>query len=183
MVQPGVVLADLNRVLSPQGLWFAPDPSSQDFCTLGGMLSNNSKGAHSVKYGPTVRHVRWLRMLLADGTEVKLEDGFRPPGEYSHPALRRIARLIVNNRRRIDEGWPLSRTNSSGYNLKDCLNPVEESVNLVPLFVGSEGTLAVILEAGLRLTPLPGHRSLSLLEFANPAEAAVSVIELLPGGP
>jgi len=182
VVQPGVVLADLNRALAPHGLSFAPDPSSGDFCCIGGMLANNSKGARSVKYGTTAEHVNWVRMLLADGSEVLLEKGFRPPDAYGHRALRDVAARIAGRRDDILARWPRSRANASGYNLKACLGP-EGGVDLLPLFVGSEGTLAVFLEAGLGLTPQPAHRALAMVEFAELDAAGRAVLALLPLGP
>ncbi len=182
VVQPGVVLSDLNRRLAPLGLGFAPDPSSGDFCCIGGMLANHSKGPRSVKYGTTLAHVNWVRMLLADGSEVRLEKGFRPPSAYGHASLRRAAELILARREEILARWPRSRTNASGYNLKGCLDGPGQ-VDLLPLFIGSEGTLAVFLEVGLDLTPLPAHRALALLEFGDLPSAGRAVLDLLPLGP
>ena len=179
VVEPGVVLSDLNRALAPLGLRFSPDPSSQDFCTLGGMLANNAKGARSVKYGPTVDHVLALDMFLADGTEVSLERGFQRPEEYPSPALARAARFIADNREDILSRWPRTRANSSGYNLRACLGEDPQKVDLIPLFVGSEGTLASFHRATLHLLPLPGHQSLTMLGFADVASAGRAVIDLM----
>lgn len=181
VVQPGLVLSALNRALAPSGLNFSPDPSSQDFCCIGGMVANNSKGARSVKYGATLAHVKWLRMVLADGSEVKLAKGFRSPDGYAHPALRQVASRILAKGDEVLSHWPRSRANASGYNLKECLG--EGGVDLLPLFVGSEGTLAVFLEAGLNLTPLPSHRALAMVEFAELQAAGQAVQRLLPLGP
>lgn len=188
-IQPGLVLSDLNRALRPSGLSFAPDPSSQDFCTLGGMVANHSKGPRSVKYGTTRDHVRRLRVLLADGAEVTLRRGYHPPDSFSHAALRAAARRIWQERSRIFRGWPRSRANASGYDLRGCLPPdalapgASPAVDLIPLLVGSEGTLAVVLEAGLDLTPIPPHRALALLEFGDNRSAGRAVVDLLPEGP
>lgn len=181
-VQPGLVLSDLNRALRPRGLRFAPDPSSQDFCTLGGMLANNSKGARSVKHGTTAAHTLALDLLLADGTRLELSRGPRAPGAYPHPALQRAAALIEAQRSEILARWPKSRSNTSGYNLKDCLGP-EGQVDLLPLFVGSEGTLAVFLEAALALEPLPEAQELCLLEFPSVQAAGEAVLSILPWRP
>ncbi len=181
-VQPGLVLSELNRALRPLGLRFAPDPSSQDFCTLGGMLANNSKGARSVKYGPTAAHTLSLGLLLADGTRLELSRGPRAPQEYPHPALRAAASLLEEHRAEILARWPRSRSNTSGYNLKDCLGPPGR-VDLLPLFVGSEGTLAVFLEATVALSPLPRAQELCLLEFPSVEAAGEAVLEILPVGP
>ena len=180
-VQPGVVCSDLNRAAAPLGLRFAPDPSSADFCTFGGMLADNSKGPHSVKYGTTLHHVKSLKVLLADGSEVVLDRGFRSPEAYPHGALQKVASIIQTNRRRISERWPRSRTNASGYNLRDCIG--DGGVDLVPLFIGSEGTLGIFLEATLSLSPLPRGLSLALLEFSDVASAGRAVLDILPKGP
>jgi FAD/FMN-containing dehydrogenase/Fe-S oxidoreductase len=182
VVEPGVVLSDLNRALSPLGLRFAPDPSSQDFCTIGGMLANNSKGARSVKYGMTSRHVKSLRVLLADGNTVRIDAGALPPESYSHPALTAVAELIRSEHDHILARWPRSRVNASGYNLRDCLAG-PDLVDLVPLFVGSEGTLGVFLEATLNLEPIPKHQALTMLGFSAIDPAAQAVVDLMREGP
>lgn len=183
VVEPGVVLSDLNRALAPGGLRFAPDPSSQDFCTLGGMLANNSKGARSVKYGATVDHVLSLDLLMADGAQVTLDRGFRPPDRHSHPGLRQAASLIQQHREAILSGWPRCRANASGYNLRACLGKNADAVDLLPLFIGSEGTLGVFLSATLNLMPAPGHQSLTMLGFPDVASAGRAVLDLMPLGP
>jgi len=183
VVEPGVVLSDLNRALSEHGLRFAPDPSSQDFCTLGGMLANNSKGARSVKYGATVDHVLSLDLLLADGTQVRLDRGFRLPAEYPHPGLRQAANLIAEHRQSILSRWPRCRANASGYNLRGCLGDDALRVDLLPLFIGSEGTLAIFLSATLNLIPLPKHQSLAMLGFPGVECAGRAVLDLMPLAP
>ena len=72
-VEPGVVQSHLNAALAPHGLFFAPDPSTKDRCTIGGMIGNNSCGAHSAAYGKTVDNVEALEVILYDGTELSLQ--------------------------------------------------------------------------------------------------------------
>src|SRR5258708_2338396 len=72
-VEPGVVQSSLNAALAPHGLFFAPDPSTKDRCTIGGMIGNNSCGAHSAAYGKTVDNVEALEVILYDGTELSLQ--------------------------------------------------------------------------------------------------------------
>lgn len=85
IVQPGVVLGRLNRILAREGLFFAPDPSSAEYCTIGGMVANNAGGAHSVKYGSTRDHVISLKAVLSGGAvldtaAIRGLSGARPPG-------------------------------------------------------------------------------------------------------
>ena len=183
VVEPGVVLSDLNRILSGRGLRFAPDPSSQDFCTLGGMLANNAKGARSVKYGATVDHVLSLELLMADGAQVRLDRGFKLPPEYPHPGLRQVAGLIAEHRQTILRRWPHCRVNASGYNLRGCLGDDALRVDLLPLFIGSEGTLAVFVSATLNLIPLPKNQSLAMLGFPGVEWAGRAVLDLMPLAP
>jgi glycolate oxidase len=81
-VQPGVINLDVSRHLAPAGYYYAPDPSSQSVCTIGGNVAENSGGAHCLKYGFTVNHVRGARLVTADGDIVDLGEGgvLDPPG-------------------------------------------------------------------------------------------------------
>src|SRR5579862_3902762 len=72
LVEPGVVQSHLNSALAPHGLFFAPDPSTKDRCTIGGMIGNNSCGAHSAAYGKTVDNVEALEVILYDGTQLSM---------------------------------------------------------------------------------------------------------------
>src|SRR5271166_5465760 len=78
-VEPGVIQSHLNAALAPHGLFFAPDPSTKDRCTVGGMIGNNSCGAHSAAYGKTVDNVEALQAMLYDGTQLSL------PGSIDNP--------------------------------------------------------------------------------------------------
>ena len=104
-VEPGCVLDDLNRALKPHGLLFAPDISTSNRATIGGMIANNSSGARSVLYGKTIDHVLELKVVLSDGSVVDLGplDAVRARGQVrqedlegavlpGHPAARRRAR-------------------------------------------------------------------------------------------
>lgn len=182
VVEPGVVLSKLNRVLSERGIFFPPDPSSQDFCTIGGMIANNSKGARSVKYGGTLQWLNWVEVLLSDGSVVRVGKEELEPEAFPSGMLARAAELIDSNRDRIIAGWPRSKANTSGYNLRDCLGSGRK-INLLPLFAGSEGTLGIFLKASLRSKPCPGARSLAIAEFSNAEEAAAATLEIVPRGP
>ncbi len=178
----GVVLSELNRVLSNHKLFFPPDPSSSDFCTIGGMIGNNSKGARSVKYGTTLHYLNWLEVLLYDGTILKMENKEIFPSDYPTEPLRKVARIIDNNRNRILKGFPQSKANASGYNLKECLGE-NGKINLLPLFVGSEGTLGIFLKASLKVKKFPQGRSLAIAEFPSLEDAVSATLEIIPFNP
>lgn len=185
-VQPGVVLNGLNRRLLESGLRFAPDPSSSEFCTLGGMIANNAGGPRSVRYGATRDHVVSLKVALASGEVVETRhvgatelDG-APAG-----ALHRIAgALFAEISPRLEEvrrATPGVRRCASGYELLRSIRP--DGVDLAQMLVGSEGTLAVILEATLSLTPVPRSTATALLHFRSLEALGAGVLRALQHGP
>lgn len=193
VVEPGVVLADLNAAAAPHGLTFGVDPSSASRATLGGMVANNACGAHSVAYGTTADNVLALDLALADGTRLRTEtaragadvadrmaDLRQRPGREGrlHRALQQIVGTDeVTIRRRFST---LNRR-ISGYAL-DRLLP-EHGYDVTRLLCGSEGTLAVTLGATVRLVEKPRHRALLVLGFADAATAADCVPAILPHRP
>jgi FAD/FMN-containing dehydrogenase len=169
-VQPGVILSALNRELAAQGLRFGPDPASADFCTLGGMIANNAGGARSIRFGSTRDNVISLRVMLPDGRVIETRPVARgtPPG--GHPgALEELARgvdaIVSPNRERIAAVTPDVPRISSGYALLAACG--DAGVDLARLLVGSEGTLAITLEAKLRLVPLPRAVATALIAFPD----------------
>ncbi|MBL7052577.1 MAG: FAD-binding protein [Candidatus Marinimicrobia bacterium] len=176
-VEPGVVYADLNRFLSEYGLFFPPDPSSGKWCTIGGMLGNNSSGAHSLQYGATKKYVHSLEILLADGTKINLKRGKR--AEISDQMHEKLATILNENREIIENNQPKTTRTSSGYDVKSLL----ESDDLVDLFIGSEGTLGTILSAELDVVLIPKFRKTALFYFETLENSANAVKDLLPFSP
>ncbi len=168
-VQPGVVLGDLNRHLRRFGLWFPPDPSSGDQATIGGMIANNAAGSRTVKYGSTRDYVLGLDCVMDDGSfsgEARWKD-----------IERRVSELIAKNRAVIDRSKPDVLKNSSGYHLYD---PVFDMNRLV---VGSEGTLAVVVEAKLRIARRPAEVGLLRFYFDDIEKTNRAVQAIRPLGP
>jgi FAD/FMN-containing dehydrogenase len=174
-VEPGVTLGELNAAAAHADLAFPVDPSSGERCTLGGMIANNAAGAHSVRYGATRGWVQALDVVLADGSRAMVRRGERPSEPPLAPLLDAVDRRIVPARGEIERAWPRVRKNSSGYALLEYL----QSGDVVDLLVGSEGTLALIVGAELRLAPVPAHRGLALLEFSDLAAAGAAVERVL----
>jgi FAD/FMN-containing dehydrogenase/Fe-S oxidoreductase len=170
-VQPGCILDDLNQELKAWGLHFAPDVSTSNRATIGGMIANNSSGAHSVIYGKTLDHVLELRVVLADGSVIQLgpltdeeladKCGQRDREGEGYRAVRRLAAEHANE---IERRFPKILRRVGGYNLDSFARP-EHPFSLVPLLVGAEGTLGIILEAKLRLTELPAAKALLVVHF------------------
>ena len=123
-VQPGLVQDELNAHVRPMGLQFGPDTSTSNRATIGGMIGNNSAGAHSLTYGKTLDHVIELTVLLSDGSEVVLKDLSAEAVESKSRAdtlegrvYREIARLAQQNKNEILARYPKIMRRVSGYNL------------------------------------------------------------------
>ncbi len=183
VVEPGVVPTRLNAELAPHGLFFAPDPTTKDRCNIGGMIGNNSCGAHSVAYGKTADNLHALDVLLYDGTRMRL-GGNGDITASGARATQLIAELRVLGDRFGDlvrARYPRIPRRVSGYNL-DQLLP-ENGFNVARAMVGSEGTLAVTLEATLQLVPLPRRRALVVAGFDDvfvAADHAPSILDYQP---
>jgi len=176
-VSPGVVLDQLNRAAAPHGLQFGPEVATASRANLGGMIGNNSAGARSIVYGKTVDHVRRLALILADGN--RADFGPTSPAEWDRKAAgktpessiyRGVRQIVQANADEIRARFPRILRRVSGYNLVDLLE-TDPSVGLHKLIVGSEGTLAVIAEAELKLIPRPKARGLLVPHFESLAAA------------
>lgn len=179
-VQPGITLAELNAAAAPYGLRFPVDPSSAARATLGGLIANNSAGAHSVRYGATRAWVESLELVLADGTRTATARGEAPREPRLRAIADRVRRELLPCRARIEASWPRVRKNSSGYAIREFL----QTGDAVDLLVGSEGTLALITGATVRLDPIPAARGLAVLEFTgleHAGEAVQTVLRHDPG--
>jgi len=185
-VEPGIVLDELNAQLARHGLRFAPDISTASRATIGGMISNNSAGARSVLYGKTIDHVLELEAALSDGSVVKLREIPRaevPVGDTLEAACyRKVLGLAAEHADEIGRRFPKILRRVGGYNLDEFTSPAR-SVNLAKMLVGSEGTLGVVLEAKLRLVPLPKAKAVMVVMFANLLEALAAAPVILKHQP
>ncbi|WP_031172247.1 FAD-binding and (Fe-S)-binding domain-containing protein [Streptomyces durhamensis] len=184
VVEPGIVLDELNRQLAGHRLQFGPKPSTHSHCALGGMIGNNSCGASAQAYGKTVDNVRRLEILTYDGQRAWV--GPTPPDERAriisgggrlaeiYGGLDRIAGEYLPDIRR---GYPKIPRRVSGYNL-DSLLP-ENGFDVAKALVGSEGTLVTVLRAELDLVPVPPYQSLLVLGYDDICAAADDVSRVL----
>ena len=183
-VQPGVVLDSLRNRAEMHQLTFAPDPSTHNRCTIGGMIGNNSCGTHSLLGGKTVDNVEELRILLYDGSQMTV--GATSGTELAHIISEGGRRgEIYGKLHRIQEQYaglirarfPQIPRRVSGYNLDELLP--ERGFNLARALVGTEGTCAIVLEAKLKLIHSPQHRALVGLGYRDAFFAADHVPEIL----
>ncbi len=187
-VQPGMVRDELNEVLQAYGLHFAPDPATSSRANVGGMVGNNSSGTKSILYGKTVDHVLAAQVLLADGTELSLHE--LSPEAYEQKAQQpdregqiyhTFRETIQSHADEIKARFPKVMRRVGGYNFDEFVDA--HHWNLAKLITGSEGTLAVTLELTLRLEPLPRHKSVAVVHFADLSEAIQAVQPMLPYQP
>ena len=187
-VQPGLVQDELNAHVRAMGLQFGPDTSTSNRATIGGMIGNNSAGAHSLTYGKTLDHVIELTVFLADGSEVVLKD-LSPETVESKSradtiegrAYREVFRLAQQYRSEILARYPKIMRRVSGYNLDEFVKP--QPFNLSRMIVGSEGTLATIVETKMRLVPKPKWTAMDVIHFHDDIaalEAAQVILETAP---
>jgi FAD/FMN-containing dehydrogenase/Fe-S oxidoreductase len=186
-VRPGCVLDDLNAQLASHQLRFAPDISTSSRATIGGMIANNSSGTHSVIHGKTGDHVLELRVVLADGSTLHARRLTREEAavveskqDLAGACCRVIRRLAALHADEIERRFPKILRRVGGYNL-DAFTA--EDFNLAPLFVGSEGTLGVVVEAKLKLIELPRAKSVLVAQFPDLLSALAATPLILKHNP
>ena len=179
-VGAGVVLDQLNDFLKPHGFCFGPDVATSSRATLGGMIANNSSGARCPIYGTTADHVNSLEIVLADGRVVAVgeADSFPQSRAASLEAERQqILKLVRAASTEMAERWPPGLIKRwPGYGIERFLRLPNDLTNIL---AGSEGTLAAIFSAKLKISPLPREKGLGLIFFASVAEAMQATVELL----
>ena len=204
-VEPGVILASLNRLTAEHDLQFGPDPASAERATMGGVIANNATGAHSILYGMTADHLVSADVILSDGSLARFDDSIfdaRKPQVDSRISNIVSAALEIREKYAdaIKQNYPSSWRNSAGYRLNYLLpwspsvppqwigdnypaNLKPSTINLATLLAGSEGTLAVIRRATVNLVPRPKHTILGVLTYNSIVEACEDVPDLLKHHP
>ena len=188
--QPGTIHGHAQRAAGEHGLRFGPDPSSGDFCTIGGNVGTNAAGAHTLRHGTTKDHVLGLTVALYDGTVVTLGEHGGQGAPARHDGGETWRRVGAEVEAALCEGAPaflpeatLANKNSCGYDLWGAWQPGDAISSIGPRFdplrliVGSEGTLGVVTEVTIRLVPKPIAVAAALLYFASWEDATQSVLE------
>src|SRR3990172_8086965 len=187
-VQPGIVHDVLGAHLKPHRLRFGPETATSNRANLGGMIGNNSAGARSLVYGKTVDNVHEVKVVLSDGTtatfgRVARKDlAAKTRGDSLEASIyRKALELAEAHGEEIERRYPKIPRRVSGYNLDELLS--KDEVNLAKLVVGSEGTLATVVEAKVALVPVPPVSGLAVLHFRSlddALETGCEVLELHP---
>ncbi|HVL24658.1 MAG TPA: FAD-linked oxidase C-terminal domain-containing protein, partial [Thermomicrobiales bacterium] len=188
-VEPGINLDALNRQMKQHGLMFGPDPSSSNRATVGGVVGNNSAGAHSILYGMTADHVVSARVQLADGSTVDLGAGtleeHTKRAQTNDATGRLLTKLLAYREQHaelIKRDFPPHWRRATGYSLNEFITP-DDRFNPARLLASSEGTFGTLLNVTLNLVPTPEKTALVLLQFADlieAMEATNAILEVEP---
>ncbi|MFF0814526.1 FAD-binding and (Fe-S)-binding domain-containing protein [Rhodococcus sp. NPDC003318] len=165
-VQPGVVQAALQAAAAPHGLRFGPDPSTSNRCTIGGMIGNNACGPRALGYGRSADNVVALDVVLGTGERLRVESGARTQS----PTLDALHDLVAENLAVIRTEFGRFKRQVSGYSLEHLLP--ENGFDVARFLVGTEGTLAVVTEATVRLVADPLHKLMVVLGYPSMPDAA-----------
>ncbi len=204
-VQPGIVLDELNHQLKPHGLMYAPDVATSSRANVGGTIGNNSAGSHSLIYGKTIDHVMSLNLVLANGDEITAaplsftEVASKKDGDTLEAHIyRELCRICADNTDEIRKRYPRILRRVAGYNLDEYVSDAgskevtpyrrdgcdsHRPFSLAKIVVGSEGTLATIVETKVNLVPKPIMTCLCVVHFKSiiaSMEAMQSVLACNP---
>jgi FAD/FMN-containing dehydrogenase/Fe-S oxidoreductase len=187
-VQPGVVLDHLRKRANEFNLTFGPDPSTHEYCNLGGMIGNNSCGVHSMMAGRTVDNVHELDILTYEGLRMRVGpttdaelDEFVQQGGRRGEIYARLRALRDRYAELIRQRYPKIPRRVSGYSLDELLS--ENGFHLARALVGSEGTTVIVLAAKVRLVDWPRKRTTLVLGYPDIYTAADHVPEVCQSQP
>ncbi|MGE0751568.1 MAG: FAD-binding and (Fe-S)-binding domain-containing protein [Variibacter sp.] len=187
VVEPGIVLDELNRALKAHGLWYPVDVSTASRATIGGMAANNSCGGRSLRYGTMRDNTLSMDAVLTDGTaahfgSVAPDLSDLPASSPLKPLAQDLLGIAAREKNEIAARYPKVQRRVGGYNL-DALVPGRNEINLAHILVGSEGTLAFSKRIEIKLWPLLGKRALGVCHFGSfheAMDAAQHLVKLNP---
>lgn len=169
-VEPGVVLSELNRYLKPYGLMFAPNISTADRATIGGMIATDAAGKGSLIYGKTSDHVKSLNTVLINGEDYEFSclnnnefNEATAKNDFFGNIHQKVKSLLVPAQNEINGRFPDLKRPLSGYNLRHAY--IDEKIDITKLIAGSEGTLCFIAQATLKLVTIPKYKSLVVVHY------------------
>lgn len=162
-VEPGMILSNLNQMLSKHNLFFAPNVSTADRATIGGMVATDAAGKGSLIYGKTSDHILGMELILADSTVI---DTLNKKDQFTAAQTNvedKISQLLAPIQEEINSRFPPLKRPLSGYNIKQCYT--QNKVYLERLIAGSEGTLGMLGAVKLNLLPIPKFRALIVVHY------------------
>lgn len=166
-VEPGVYYRDFEKQTLPQGITLPCYPASKNLAALGGMIMNNSAGERSLRYGQMRNFVNWVEIVAADGEVYRFGaitmaelDAKCLQDDFEGELYRNLRELLQSNRDVVSAARPRVSKNSAGYALWDVWESETNTFDLAQLFVGSQGTLGILVRAGIKLVQEPVDRSM-----------------------
>jgi FAD/FMN-containing dehydrogenase len=170
VIQPGVVKAILDKELKKKGKFLPPDPASSNYCTIGGMIANNSSGAHCLGYGNTIDFLQEINVVYSDGSSGLLGNKrCTATGEFGNDVngklMKSLLGLLSHHSEAIKKQYPRVTKNSCGYRLDAVIN--DQYFSPQKIFAASEGTLGIVTSAKMRVIDIPLYRHLLVLGFEN----------------
>ncbi|MDJ0899471.1 MAG: FAD-binding and (Fe-S)-binding domain-containing protein [Xenococcus sp. MO_188.B8] len=189
-VQPGVVLDQLNTHLKPYGVFFAPNLAPSSRATLGGMINTDACGKGSRIYGRTSDHILELTWVLTDGTVASTQPvikeqlaQLKSDSNRVGQIYRQVDQIVTTKQELIEQQFPKMPRFLTGYNLAKVYDSEGKFFDLNRIIAGSEGTLAVVTEAKLKLTPIPRFKELLVIHYScfdDALNASQSLLEFEP---
>jgi FAD/FMN-containing dehydrogenase/Fe-S oxidoreductase len=171
-VQAGVIKDQLNDFLKPYGFFFAPDLSTSNRATIGGMINTDASGQGSLVYGKTSDHVLGLKSFLVDGTELNTSKITKEQAEIlaeqqtpTSDIYKQVLTSCESNRNKILEKFPRLNRFLTGYDLENVFNSDLSTFDLSRIITGSEGSLAIVTEAKLNITPIAPFKTLINIKY------------------
>ena len=163
-LQPGLFFLDFDPLTQEKAAMFPSYPASRDLCTLGGMVSNNSGGEKSLRYGKTANYVTELKVVLADGNEYIMKPLQKDElvrkmsqGDFEGNLYKQLFELIEAHYDEIKQAKPKVSKDSTGYHLWDVWDRETGVFDITKLIVGAQGTLGVVTDIKVNLVPRPAH--------------------------
>jgi glycolate oxidase len=176
IVEPGIVKGLLDRELRRRGKFLPPDPASSNYCTIGGMIANNSGGPHSLSYGSTINFLEAVNVVYADGSF-----GYLSEMKSHEERTAKLLKLLSPYTNLIQSGYPQVKKNSCGYRLDAVLN--DEGFYPHKVFAGSEGTLGLVTSAKFNILDMPLYRHLLVVGFEDLITATLALENILSFSP
>jgi FAD/FMN-containing dehydrogenase/Fe-S oxidoreductase len=178
-VEPGIVLDELNAAIADTGLFFAPDTSTSNRCTIGGMVSTDASGKGSRIYGKTSDNVLGLDLVLDGGRALS---SLAAAPDWAAPMLAAVAAACNDGRDALIAHTPRISRRFTGYDLERA-RPAADRLEWWRLLLGAEGTLGLVTRIRLKLTPRPRHKRLVVVAFSRFADALAAGTPLLAHEP
>ncbi len=173
VVESGILYKDLEKELLKINKFFAPYTSSKHLCAIGGMIGNNASGEKSLRYGSTLKSLLELDVMLSDGEIVKIKEiPIDEAKKYNANLIIKtlyeyVIKNVIPNWEKVLEQKPNTNKNAAGYNVFDIYNPSSQTINLIPLFCGSQGTLGIVTNAKLKIYDILEYNKMLVIPVSN----------------